>query len=132
MKSSKCYAKGLTLIELMITLAILGVIAAIAIPAYNGYISTARETEGWNNLRALQVAQEQFYSENNSYFTGANYSTLQTASGNLWRLAELNSSGTDADASFNYSATLTATGYSLTATGKGGKVPTTVVLKITK
>jgi type IV pilus assembly protein PilE len=120
--------KGVTLVELMIAVAILAVIAAVAFPAYNGYTKTARETEGWNNLRSMEVAQEEFFLENNTYFAGATAAALEAASGNLWHAAE----AAEADRNFTYSAVINATGYTLTATGKGVKVPATVVLKITK
>ena len=62
---------GFTLIEVMITVVILAILSAIAIPAYQGYISTSRRAEGHNNLAALQLAEEEFYLENNNYFDGA-------------------------------------------------------------
>lgn len=118
---------GYTLIEVMITLTILAIITAIAIPAYTGYVSTARETEGWNNLAALQMAEEEFFLENNTYFAGANNGALNTASNFLWE-----ATGSDGVVNFNYAVTLSAGGYVATATGTGGKVPATVVLTATK
>ncbi len=119
--------KGFTLVEIMITVAILAVVAAIAIPAYTGYIATSRETEGWNNLHALQIAEDEHFLENNSYFGGTSdgaTNTLETASGNLWARAE--ATGKD---NFKYLVDgITATGYTATATGKN-KVPATVILK---
>jgi type IV pilus assembly protein PilE len=58
---------GFTLIELMITVAILAILAAIAIPAYSNYINRAKQSDAIIGLKAAQMAQEQFFSENNAY-----------------------------------------------------------------
>ena len=58
MKSDK---KGFTLIELMIVVAIIGVLAAVAIPAYSGYVKRARMSEITNAMGAIGTAAiEQF------------------------------------------------------------------------
>ena len=118
---------GYTLIEVMIALTILAIITAIAIPAYRGYISTAREAEGHNNLAALQMAEEEFFLENNAYFAGANTAALQSNSAGLWT-----ATGSDGVINFDYAVALSAGGYVATATGTGGKVPASVVLTATK
>jgi len=68
--------RGFTLIELMIVVAILAIITTIAVPAYNGYIKTAENTEGWNNLNSLQLALEEYYMENGRYTTDTSASGL--------------------------------------------------------
>lgn len=77
---------GFTLVELMIVIAILGIVSAIAIPAYTGYIATARMTEAKNNIAALKLAEEEFFLENNSYFydTSDDNANLASASQGLW------------------------------------------------
>jgi len=118
---------GYTLIEVMVALTILAIIASIAIPAYRGYISTARETEGHNSLAALQMAQEEYFLENNAYFVGNNTTALETNSNGLWTPTR-----SDGVINFDYAVSSVGGGYTATATGKGGKVPTTVVLTVTK
>ena len=58
---------GFTLIELMITVAIVAILAAIAYPSYTEYVLRARRAEGKSVL--LQAAQwmERYYTENNRY-----------------------------------------------------------------
>lgn len=58
---------GITLIELMIVITILGVLAAIAIPAYRGYSERAQRTEAKDALLRLQTNQERWYLTNNTY-----------------------------------------------------------------
>jgi type IV pilus assembly protein PilE len=119
--------RGFTLIELMMALTIVVILTAIAVPAYKNYISTARETEGHNNLAALQMAQEEYYLENNAYFAGADTATLQTNSNGLWT-----ATGSDGVINFDYAVTLSGGGYTATATGNSSKVPASVVLTVTK
>ena len=105
---------GFTLIELMIVIAIIGIIAAIAIPAYSGYIATARLAEAKNNIAALKLAEEEYFLENNSYFydTTDNNANLASESGNLW-------SATAGDKGINFTYTVSGSGnnYTITATG---------------
>ena len=108
------YAKGFNLVELMVTIAIIGVISAIAIPAYTGYIETARMTEADNNLAAIRLAQEEYFLEHNEYFEGADADAIKTDSGGLWEV-----SGSDGDVNFDYVVTLSS-GWTATATGKAG------------
>ncbi|MGM0393777.1 MAG: type IV pilin protein [Thermodesulfobacteriota bacterium] len=59
--------KGFTLIELMIVVAIIGILAAIAIPNFMNYQCKARQSEAKTNLGAIRVAQEAYLAENNTY-----------------------------------------------------------------
>jgi len=66
-KVFKVDPRGFTLVELMITVAILSILAAVAIPAYSNYINRAKQADAIIGLKAAQMAQEQFFSENNAY-----------------------------------------------------------------
>ncbi|WP_018607750.1 type IV pilin protein [Uliginosibacterium gangwonense] len=69
---SKHSAKGFTLIELMIVVAIIGILASIAVPAYNDYILRGRLSDATNMLSSMQVKMEQYYQDNRTYAaTGA-------------------------------------------------------------
>lgn len=58
---------GFTLIEVLITLAILAILVAIAVPVYTGYIRNTKRTEAKSNLQALRLLLEQYYAENGQY-----------------------------------------------------------------
>jgi prepilin-type N-terminal cleavage/methylation domain-containing protein len=59
--------KGFSLIELMITVVIIGILAAIAIPGYIGQQKKAARTEAYTNLENLRLLEEQFFAENGCY-----------------------------------------------------------------
>jgi type IV pilus assembly protein PilE len=61
--------KGLTLIELLIVIIIVGVLAAIAIPMYSNYMLRARRADGKTALEQLRAAQEMRRAERGSYET---------------------------------------------------------------
>lgn len=54
---------GFTLMELLIAVAIIGILAGIAFPAYQGYTQKARRTDGKDALTQLAARQEQFYAK---------------------------------------------------------------------
>lgn len=58
---------GFTLVELMITVAILGVLAAITLPLYNNYLTRARQAEPMSQLAGIYVAEISFYGEHIRY-----------------------------------------------------------------
>lgn len=62
---------GLTLIELITVIAILGILAAIAVPTYYGYERGAARQEATTNLQALAVCLQQYYADNGNYAPAA-------------------------------------------------------------
>ena len=63
----KFVQKGFTLIELMIVVAIIGILAAIAIPAYQDYTIRAQVTEGLNLAGAVKAEIAEFYAQNGAW-----------------------------------------------------------------
>lgn len=60
-------SKGFTLTELMIVVVIIGVLAAIAMPAYQDYAMKARRSDGLKELLATQLALEKWRANNTTY-----------------------------------------------------------------
>ena len=116
-------AAGFTLIEVMIVVAIIGILAAVALPSYNDYIRRGQIPEAFSALSDYRTKMEQYYQDNRNYGSGATTACadLTTASG--WN------GFTPAGAKyFTYTCAVnTASGdstqqsYTVTATGSAGR-----------
>jgi type IV pilus assembly protein PilA len=61
--------KGFTLIELLVVILIIGILAAIALPAFLNQRAKAQDSEAKSNVRTAQTAMETFYTDNQKYDT---------------------------------------------------------------
>jgi len=81
--------QGFTLIELMIVIAIIGILAAIAIPQFSAYRQRSYNSSAQSDLKNAATAQEAYFVDNSSYcgekdtLTGATYGLYISAPGNV-------------------------------------------------
>ncbi|MFV3369284.1 type IV pilin protein [Pseudomonas sp. NY15435] len=104
--------RGFTLIELMITVVIVAILAAIAFPSYQRYVLRSHRVEGQALLSEAAARQERYYSQNNAYASTAAALNMTSYVNGLqyYSLAISN---------------VTATGYTLTATATGAQAKDT-------
>ena len=65
------WAQAFTLIELMIVIAIIGILASIAIPAYSRFSCRAKQGEAKAVLKQILVAEDSYRGEHDTYLSGA-------------------------------------------------------------
>jgi type IV pilus assembly protein PilA len=75
----KAVQKGFTLIELMIVIAIIGILAAIAIPAYQNYTIRSQVTEGLSLADGWKTSISEFYAQHGSFPAGSDISGTATS-----------------------------------------------------
>jgi type IV pilus assembly protein PilE len=99
--------RGVTLPEVLIVVTILGLLAGIALPTYQGYIQRSTLSEAFDTLSAFRLRMDQAFNNNGNYGTDA---------------CAVNTPATTANFSFNCDLTDAGQGYQAAATGAGRMV----------
>ena len=103
-RRSEGAAKGFSLMELMVTVAIVGVLTAVAMPSYSGYIDRSRRGDGMDYLLKIAAAQEVYYLANKTYTS---------------TLSSLNMDATSSDKHYRATLLVSAQGFTIVGTGSG-------------
>ena len=99
--------KGFTLIELMITIAIIAILAAIALPSYSQYVARSKVTEAVGSMADARVKMEQYFQDSRTYASsGTTCGATLPANGNFAHSCATVSAGM---------------GYTVTAASQSGK-----------
>ena len=116
--------KGFTLIELMIVVAIIGILASVAIPAYQDYIARSQVTEAISLSMAAKEPLAEFYLNNGRWPSEA-ASVVGTLSGKYTSLVEISAGNGASTPNLTLTATIRNTGVSSLIKGGTIKLITT-------
>jgi len=112
------FMAGFTLMELLIVVAIIGILAGVGVPMYNGYIQNSKEDVAKNNLRSIALMEANYFSDNNSYYI-VNMHSNSTALINTNLFGGRNTLDTNGDRDYDYGVPNHASGFQAVAAPKG-------------
>lgn len=107
-----CVYSGFTLIEMMITVAIVAILASVALPSYSEYVLRSKTEEATSGLAELRVRMEQYFQDNRKYDDYVDGNCKLVSNGNL---------AVPGDKYFAFTCESLASSYTLTATGRSGQ-----------
>lgn len=70
------FARGFTIIEILIVVAIIGILSAIAFPSYNNYVMRSKISEAVGNLSDMRAKMEQYFLDNRTYVNACEPGTV--------------------------------------------------------
>lgn len=111
--SSAAQQKGFSLIELMVVVAILGILLTVALPSYKDYVRRGQLPEGLTALADFRIKMEQYYQDNRKYGTS---NCADGANAPSW-----NAFNATSNFSFTCALSNSGQGYLITATGQAGQ-----------
>ena len=123
MKKARGYSDGFTLIELIIVVAIIGIITTIATPAYFSFVEKSRRADGMAALSSFAGAMERHFTVNGTYCGSGPSSSSDCSTGTHTGDPSVFPTEAPLDGSDKYYdldiQAVTATTFTLTATPKG-------------